>query len=305
MTKGFHVGKKDTYLENFVQNAGELQLLGMGDGAEIMIQLIRSDSTVFIEPGDDSELMEFFYILEGEIELVDSGKHLKQGDYFYSHLLTEPIEIKTITDTKLLYFVTQPVFRHLSKTIRELMVLSDKVEEKDTYTHSHTNIVKDYAIKLGNKLGLSKEKIQNIGLAAMFHDIGKIDIPDEILKKPGKLTDEEFDLIKEHPDIGAAMLRETYYEDLADIILQHHERIDGSGYPQALKGEEILIEAQVIGMADSYHAMASDRPYRKALSTEYIIEELTELRGKLYGEKIVDAMIEIIHEEMELKDNNK
>lgn len=297
MGKGLHICKKENYLEKFIQTTGELQLLGKGDGAEVLIQNAEADATIFIEPGKNIELMEFFYVLKGELEFVDCKERLTQGDYFYSHYLTEPVELRTITDIELLYFATRPAFQHLSTTIGELMELSKEAEAKDDYTHSHTRHVKDYALRIGNKLGLSKEKIGKIGFAALLHDIGKIDIPDEILKKPGKLTEEEFEIIKQHPIIGADKVRGTYYENLSEIILQHHERIDGSGYPYGLKGDEVIIEAQVIAMADTYHAMVSDRPYRRGIDPKDIVKELKELSGKLYDKEIVDALLEMLEED--------
>lgn len=300
MSKGVHIGKKDSYIENYVQNTAELQLLAHGDNCEVLIQKVDANTTIFIEPGRNTELMEFFYVLEGELEKIDTSERIQVGDYFYSSYLSLPVQFKTITDIVLLYFTTQPMFKYLSTTIDELVQLTEKVEVKDLYTHGHTLEVKDYAIKIGNKLGLSRNSIEKIAFAAILHDIGKIDIPDKILKKPGKLTKEEFDIIKKHPVIGAEMVKETYYENLSDIILQHHERIDGTGYPYGLKGDEIMIEAQVIAMADTYHAMASDRPYRKGIDPKEIVEELKELSGKLYDKKIVDALFEILEEDNEI-----
>ena len=184
--------------------------------------------------------------------------------------------------------------------IQELVKLTESVADKDQYTHEHNLSVKNYATKIGNNLRLSKEIIENIAFAAILHDIGKVDIPDEILKKPGKLTEEEFDIIKEHPIIGVEMVKETHYENLSDIILQHHERIDGTGYPYGLKGDEIMIEAQVVAMADVFHAMASDRPYRKAIDIKDIVEEINGLSGIQYDKKIVDALMEIIEEDNEI-----
>lgn len=300
MSKGLHIKRKNEYIENYLQNKGELQLLGKGDGAEVLIQKVSANETVFIEAAEYSEVMEFYYILEGEVEFVDSDVHLGPGDYFYCHYLKEPVEVRSLSDSKWLYFTTNPVFQDLSSSIKELVELSKLVEEKDSYTHSHTQSVKDYALKIGNNLRLSKEKIENIAFAAILHDIGKIDIPDEIIKKPGKLTDEEFDIIKQHPIIGAEIVKKTYYENLSEIILQHHERINGTGYPYGLKGDEIIIEAQVVAMADTFHAMASDRPYRKAMDIKDIVEEIRGLSGVHFDKKLVDALIEILEEENEI-----
>lgn len=298
MKNEIYIGKKGSYKEKYVQNSAELSLLGKGDGAEVMLQKVNANETVFIEPGENSELMEFFYILEGELELEKNGSKiiLDNGDYFYAHNLNEYVQFHTITDVTLLYFSTQPIFHYLSSTIKELVELANRVEEKDIYTHGHIQRVKDYSIKIGNMMRLSKEKIENIGFSALFHDIGKINIPDEILNKSGQLTAEEFELIKKHPSWGAEIVSSTYFEKLSEIIRQHHERIDGSGYPDNLKDKEILIEAKIIAVADSYDAMTSDRIYRKGISPIMAVKELKSLKGIHYDEKVVDALIEVLKE---------
>lgn len=294
-----YIGKKDSYKEKYVQNSAELSLLGKGDGAEVMLQKIKASETVFIEPGEDSDLMEFFYVLDGVLELDDNESKisLNSGDYFYVHHLKEYVQFNTITDVTLLYFSTQPIFHYLSSTIKELVELANHVEEKDTYTHSHIQRVKDYGLKIGNKMRLSMEKIENIGFAALFHDIGKINVPDEILKKSGGLTDEEFELIKRHPSWGAEIVSKTYFENLSEIIIQHHERIDGSGYPNKLKDKDISIEAKILAVADSYDAMTSDRPYRKGLSPVMAVQELIRLKDIHYDSNVVDALIEVLEDE--------
>lgn len=296
MQKDFYIGKRDTFKEKFTQKSGQLSLLGKGDGAEVMIQEINANETVFIDPGEHSDVMEFFYILHGKLK-IDKNKSnivLSSDDYFYVHHLDEHVQFHTITDVKLLYFSTQPIFHYLSSTIKELLELANIVEEKDINTHGHISRVKDYGLKIGNKMRLSKETIENIGFAALFHDIGKINVPDEILKKPGKLSDEEFDIMKNHSMWGAEIVSKTYLEKLSEIIRQHHERIDGSGYPDKISEQKISIEAKVIAVADSYDAMTSDRPYRDGLTPATAIEELISLKDIQYDAKVVDALIEVL-----------
>lgn len=299
MSKGFHIGKKDSFLDRFIQNKAELRLLGRGDGTEVMLQKIDANISSFIQPGDNSELMEFFFILEGSLELVcDECKSiLGSGDYFYSHHLKEHIQFISITDVTILYISTQPTFHYISALINELMEMANSVEEKDIYTHGHIQRVKDYGMKIGNKLNLSKEKIENIGFAAIFHDLGKINVPNEILNKPGSLTDEEFDLIKNHSIWGAEMVDETYFENISEIIRQHHERLDGSGYPDGLKDDQILIEAKIIAVADSYDAMTSERAYKNALTPRQAIDELISLKDKHFDRDVVDALAKTLAEE--------
>jgi|LGOV01.1.fsa_nt_gb HD-GYP domain-containing protein (c-di-GMP phosphodiesterase class II) len=299
MNQGLYIGKQNDFIDRFTQSSAELRLLAKGDGTEVMFQTVRANETVFIEPGDVKETMEFFYILEGEIRIdTDNGQSImKQGDYFYTNYLDKTVEFNTLTDVALLYISTQPLFGYISETIRDLTEIAKKVEKKDSYTHSHIQRVKDYAVKIGNRMGLSKEKNQNIVFASLLHDIGKINVPDEILKKPGRLTDEEFEYIKRHPGDGAEMVKKTSYEYIWQIIEQHHERLDGSGYPHGLKGNEILIEAKIIAVSDTYDAMTTDRPYRKGLSPIQTVEELKRLSGIHYEKEIVDVMVDILIEE--------
>ncbi len=299
MEINLYIGKKNTFKEKSIQSSAALSLIGKGDGSEVMIQEINKNEIVFIEPGETSDVMEFFYILDGELEIERKGSKilLDKDDYFYVHHLDEHVQFQTITNIRLLYFSTQPVFHYLSSSIKELVELSKIVENKDIYTHGHISRVKDYSLKIGNKLRLSKEKIENIGFAALFHDIGKINVPDEILKKPGKLTDEEYEIMKKHPVWGAEIVTKTYFEKLSEIIRQHHERIDGSGYPDKIKGDNICIGAKVIAIADSYDAMTSDRPYRTALCSKVAIEELISLKDIYYDGKVVDALIQVLKDE--------
>ena len=152
------------------------------------------------------------------------------------------------------------------------MLLANKVENKDSYTRGHLDRVSDYAVSIGKQIGFNAEQIEEIGYAAILHDLGKINVPIEILNKKGRLSDDEFEVIKKHSQDGAVFVKDTYYEHLATIINQHHEKIDGTGYPQGLCGDEISLEAKIISVADAYDAMTSDSPYRKGMAKEEAIE---------------------------------
>ncbi|SHH78578.1 HD-GYP domain-containing protein [Clostridium grantii] len=302
MNTGVHICTHDEYIEKTVQDSAELRLLAKGDGTEVMIQKIKGNETVFIEPSALSETMEFFYILNGELELYKNNckSMLKKGDFFYVHHLNETVQFCTLDDVELLYFSTQPLFHYLSNAIKELSELSKKVETKDKYTHGHNKRVKDYSVKIANKLNLSKEVIENILFASLFHDLGKINVPDEILNKPGGLTDEEFDYIKKHPLDGANLVEKTYFKNIKKIIIQHHERLNGSGYPNGIQGDDIVVEARIIAISDTYDAMTTNRQYRKALSPQIAIDELRKLSRTHYDEDIVSTFINILKEEGEI-----
>ncbi len=173
-----------------------------------------------------------------------------------------------------LYFESQRM------ALDTIHALNEALHAKDAYTGGHTGRVEKYAIALAKAYGLSRQDIEIIKTAALLHDIGKIGIPDEILNKPGKLTRDEFELIQEHSTIGAKILGNVNsLKKVSNIIVQHHEKYDGSGYPGHLKGEQISIEASILMISDSYDAMTTDRPYRKALSKEVAISELEKYSG--------------------------
>ena len=145
---------------------------------------------------------------------------------------------------------------------------------------------------------MSSEAVDIIRMAGAIHDIGKISVPVEILAKPGKITDIEMSLIKVHPQAGYNILKDVELPyPIAEIVLQHHERVDGSGYPQGLRGGQILIEAQIIAVADVVEAISSYRPYRPALGIDAALEEIEKNKGILYDEKVVETCIKLFREE--------
>lgn len=203
-----------------------------------------------------------------------------------------------------MYNTTSPQFNFITNIINGILDLADQVNDKDPYTFQHNERVKDYAIKISDKLNLDIDRKQNIVFAALFHDVGKIELPGALLTKKEELTIDEWALIKEHPELGAKMLAETHFSEIAEIILQHHERLDGSGYPQGLRDEQIMLEARIIAVADVFDAMTSDRAYRAALPVDVSIAEIELMKEILFDGKVVDALIEILEEEGMLASNN-
>ena len=169
------------------------------------------------------------------------------------------------------------------------------VEDKDTYTMGHSSRVAYYALRVVEAMSLDQDMARAIVIAGYLHDVGKIYTPDEILNKPGKLTDEEFDEIKRHPEQGVASLKGIQFPwPVKQYILHHHERYDGGGYPAGLGGEEIPLGAQIISIADFFDAMTTTRSYRKAWSQEQTLDIITKNRGVLFSPRIVDCFMEQI-----------
>ncbi|MBU1486896.1 HD domain-containing protein [bacterium] len=172
------------------------------------------------------------------------------------------------------------------------------VEAKDPYTAGHQQRVSDLARSIATEMGLEKERIEGIRMAGALHDLGKISIPGEILNKPGFLNKLEFQMIKYHVQIGYDILKELEFPwPIAKIMLAHHERMDGSGYPNGLKGGEILLEARILGVADVVEAMASHRPYRGTLGVDKALEEISKNKGILYDPEVADACLRLFLEQ--------
>jgi putative nucleotidyltransferase with HDIG domain len=171
------------------------------------------------------------------------------------------------------------------------------VEMKDPYTAGHQQRVADLACAIALEMGLSQDRRYGLRMAGIIHDLGKIIVPTEILCKPGNLTGLEYELIKSHVQAGYDIMKKVEFPwPLADIILQHHERLDGSGYPHGLKGDEIMLEASLIAVADVFETIASHRPYRPSLGLDKAVEEIERNQGRLYHPEAVKICLQLIEE---------
>jgi len=169
------------------------------------------------------------------------------------------------------------------------------IDAKDQTAQSHIRRVQVYAAGLAKAVGLSEPEIQGVRTAALLHDIGKLAVPEHILSKPGPLTQEEFQKVRIHPQVGAEIIAAVPFPyPVAPLILSHHERWDGQGYPLGLKGENIPFEARVVAVADAFHAMISNRPYRRAIAQRDAMEILRAGRGTQWDPQIVDSMIAML-----------
>ncbi len=174
-------------------------------------------------------------------------------------------------------------------------ILRYTVEAKDPYTRGHSDRVSEYSVLIGNKMGLDEPTIHILKIGGLFHDIGKIGIPDSILLKETKLDDEEYSQIKNHPAIGVHILGDAeIFKDIIPMVLHHHEKYDGKGYPKGLKGEEIPLVARIAAVADSFDAMTSKRTYRNALPIDTVIAEIEKCSGTQFDPKIADVFLDIL-----------
>ena len=196
-------------------------------------------------------------------------------------------EEKLKASVEKLNIITHSIIEAITKT----------VEKRDPYTAGHQQRVSRLAAGIAGKMNLTQEKIEGIQIAALVHDIGKIVIPIDILSKPGRINFHEYSLIKAHSETGYEILQGIEFPwPVAQIVLQHHERIDGSGYPYGLKGNDILLESKIISVADVVEAMSSHRPYRQALGLDKALEEINRGKGEGYDSQVVDACNELFND---------
>ena len=185
----------------------------------------------------------------------------------------------------------EQLLKALNATIESISKLT---EIRDPYTAGHQNRVAQLAFAIAGEMEMRKDKAESIRIAAVIHDIGKIFVPAEILSKPGKLSGIEFSFLKQHPQAGFDILKKIEFPwPIAQIVVQHHERMNGSGYPSGLSGEAILIEARTLAVADVVEAMASHRPYRPALGVDKALEEISKNKGTLYDAGAADACVRL------------
>jgi putative nucleotidyltransferase with HDIG domain len=210
--------------------------------------------------------------------------------HYLQHNLEEMVEERTQS-------LSESEQRLKDNLLESVSAVAAMVELRDPYTAGHQQRVAQIADAIARELNLPEEMIEGINIAGVVHDVGKISVPTEILSKPGKLNDPEFSLIKQHPEMGYEILKEIDFPwPIAEIIRQHHERQDGSGYPLGLVGDEVLKEARILAVADVIEAMASHRPYRPGLGIENALQEIERQRGTTLDTEVVDAALRLFRE---------
>ncbi|MBN1500048.1 MAG: HD domain-containing protein [Spirochaetes bacterium] len=284
-------------LQQFGYSATELKRISFND--------------LFSEIG---EVIKIYNYLEEAVFFKDKEVHLvkKNGDKFIG-LMTASIIDKTDKQGNVYGYMLKEItpikekaFNELEKSYHQLRLTINGIIEaiaimvniKDPYTAGHQNNVSEIAVKIAVEMKLSDDRIEAVRIASLLHDLGKISLPAEILSKPGMLRPEEFSLMKSHPVMGYDIIRPIQFPwPIADIVRQHHERIDGTGYPDGLKDGEILLEAKIIGVADVIEAMSSHRPYRPALGIKEALKEITAYSGTRYDIEVAEVAVRIFRNE--------
>ncbi|HTH18247.1 MAG TPA: HD domain-containing phosphohydrolase [Magnetospirillum sp.] len=216
-----------------------------------------------------------------------------QGDgQLIGRTLTYAVERKAIERERAQ--ATERMKRVLLQTVK---AVSLTLEMRDPYTAGHQRRVAQLATAIGERLGLDRDQLEGLHTGALIHDLGKINVPSDFLSRPGKLSEAAFGVIKSHPDVGAEIVEGIDFPwPVAQMILQHHERLDGSGYPSGLKGDDIILEARILAVADVVEAISSHRPYRPSLGIEAALAEIHDNAGTHYDPAVVDACMAVIRD---------
>ena len=234
------------------------------------------------------------------IKRLDIQGYCEKSDKFDQLLLLVESGIKSVKQMDEIKRINEELSESnekLEKAYLDMVqTLRYTVEAKDTYTRGHSDRVSEYSVLIGEKLGLPEDQIKTLRIGGLFHDIGKIGIPDSILLKPDKLSDDEYSQIKNHPSIGAHILGSAeIFKDIIPIVKHHHERYDGNGYPSRLKGEEIPYIARIAAVADTFDAMTSRRSYRGPIDIEHVKEEIKRCEGTQFDPQIAEVFLDILN----------
>lgn len=276
----------------------QLQLVASGDGTEIIRHILEPGRLWGLRPETGWGALECITLLSGTLTwLRDAGNiTLYPGTTVAANPVQTECVFRAETTVELLYICSRPVFQAYSHELEELINLAVAVEVKDGYTRAHCGRIRSMALAVGQQLGLSTQRLHVLDYGAFFHDLGKTGVPAEILSKPGALTPSEWEVIRRHPSLGREMIGTTYMQDAGPVIEQHHERYDGSGYPHRLRGDEICLEAHIVGVVDSYDAMTTDRVYRRGMDPHVALAEIQRCAGTLYRPDVVEAFLDWIHD---------
>ena len=234
------------------------------------------------------------------IKRLDIQGYCEKSDKFDQLLLLIESAVKAIKQMNTIREINEELKDANAKLeqayLDSIETLRYTVEAKDPYTKGHSDRVSEYSVLIGKYLGLNEEELHTLKIGGLFHDIGKIGIPDSILLKESKLTDEEYSEIKNHPAIGVHILSNaTIFKDIIPIVKHHHERYDGCGYPSKLAGDNIPYLARITALADTFDAMTSKRTYRDALNVDTVIAEIEKCRRVQFDPQIADVFLDILH----------
>ncbi len=285
-------------------------MYGYESPEEMMKSVTDTARQIYVNPEERARLLALLEA-SGSVEGFEVEHYRKDGSKFWvlmnARLIRDEkgitpayyeVTSQNITASKIAQEEVRRTLERLHATLgATVQAMAATVETRDPYTAGHQRRVADLARAIAQEMNLFKDVVDGIRVAGLIHDIGKISVPAEILSKPTKLNEMEFNIIKVHPEAGYNILKDIEFPwPVADIVYQHHEKLNGAGYPQGLRDEQILLEAKILGVADAVEAMASHRPYRAGLGLDFALEEIENNKGIFYEAKVVNACVRLFRE---------
>ena len=275
-------------------NGNSFELLYSNPNLEIIKGNLKANTFDIIKPVYKSESVKNIFILTGKIAvdcyqekplILSNNDTLTLTNKSNNHLF------KAIEDTVILVICNYQGFNQKMDQLEQLSNILTKLHQKDVKTKEHCLRVQQLTMKIADELNIHNNLLSDLFYAACFHDVGKIAIPTEILLKPGPLNDQEKEIIKKHPQISYQMIKDILSNEASQMVFQHHERIDGSGYPQGLAGDKINLGAKIIAVADAYDALVTSRPYCGSMEVNEAITILKQFESTHYDKQIINALI--------------
>jgi HD-GYP domain-containing protein (c-di-GMP phosphodiesterase class II) len=295
--EGIQFNRRAAAGESTAGNEPSTQLLTKQGDLEVILHRINGESVVWLFPASDPNATEYFFIHAGGVDLaMDDGLvSLGAGDSFTVSGLKRDVPVKMHGDAEILYVTNCPAFEAVTHVNDSLQELLTRINEKDHYTSRHSKAVLQYSLALYDAMQDREPDVprDDLAFAALFHDVGKCFVPTEILQKPDKLEQAEMRYILRHPIDSGRMLLPNFGEQIAEIARNHHERLDGSGYPRGLRSEDISLASQIVAVADVFDAMTSDRGYNVVKTYTQAAEELASLSHQ-FDSRITSVLMHLV-----------
>lgn len=295
--------KTKSYLPRVMTDHTVTTYLGNGNDVSYSLYTLLPGGTswIYYVPKEYANYIERYTIIDGKLEVSWDEKHvtLYPGDFIDAKMYQSVLTCYAEEEVEILFEMTTFYFE---KDFNEREILhrdARRIQEVDGYTYHHCARIRDYSIELWKRMKPKENGIKVLSTGSYFHDIGKLAIPIEILNKAGKLTEDEWKIIKMHTTLGAEMMRNheiARLREAAFIVEQHHERYDGKGYPYGLMGDEISLEASIVSVVDAFDAMTTNRVYRGAMTFEEAIQEMKNGRGTQFNPIVIDEFLKMLDE---------
>lgn len=295
--EGIRFNTRTTAEEIPAGNEPSTQLLAKQGDLEVILYRIKGESVVWLFPASDPNAIEYFFVHAGGVDLAmeDGLVSLGAGESFSVSGLKTDVPVRMHGDTEIVYVTNCPVFEAVQDVDKSLQELLTRIDEKDHYTSRHSKAVLQYSLAIYDAMQDRGPNIarEDLAFAALFHDVGKCFVPVEILQKPDRLEQAELRYILRHPVDSGRMLLPKFGEQIAEIARNHHERLDGTGYPRGLHAEDISLSSQIVAVADAFDAMTSNRGYNVVKTFTQAAEELVSLPHQ-YDTRITGALMQLV-----------